>query len=380
MQRTILAAVIGLGLIAPAFALEHVVFEKDGARQRVSGKVLVTDQQGGVLLLSRDGKLRTIEKKDLIDRSRDDVPFKPLSQDALAAAVLADLPKGFEVYRTKHYVICHNTSQAYAAWCGALFERLHRNFINFWSRKGVKLHEPEFPLAAIVFADQQSYQKYAQWELGEAAAATFGLYSLHTNHITMYDLTSIDKLRRPGDRRLTSGQINAMLSRPAGERTTATIVHEATHQMAFNCGLQTRYADVPVWLSEGIAMYFETPDLKSRKGWTTIGAMNRVKLAAFKRYLPQRPAASLKSLLVTDARFRNTRQAAAAYAEAWALTYYLMKNKQTQRKLIGYLKMLGKKPRLEWDKPEQRLKEFEAAFGDIGKLDPLFLRKLKRLR
>ena len=42
--------------------------------------------------------------------------------------------------------------------------------------------------------------------------------------------------------------------------------------------------------------------------------------------------------------------------------------------------MLSKKPRLEWDKPDQRLKEFEAAFGDIGKLDPLFLRKLKRLR
>ena len=76
--------------------------------------------------------------------------------------------------------------------------------------------------------------------------------------MTMYDLTSIDRLRRPGDKRLTTAQINAMLSRPEGERTVATVVHEATHQMAFNCGLHTRYADIPVWVSEGIAMYFET--------------------------------------------------------------------------------------------------------------------------
>ena len=50
---------------------------------------------------------------------------------------------------------------------------------------------------------------------------------------------------------------------------TVTVIHEATHQIAFNCGLHTRYADNPLWLTEGMALYFETPDLRSRSGWRT---------------------------------------------------------------------------------------------------------------
>jgi hypothetical protein len=171
-----------------------------------------------------------------------------------------------------------------------------------------------------------------------------------------------------------------MLSRPEGERTVATVVHEATHQMAFNCGLHTRYADIPVWVSEGIAMYFETPDLKSASGWTTIGGVNRTRLAGFKSYLADRPAESLKSLLVNDNRFRNTKQAIDAYGEAWALTYHLMNNQRTQKQFIDYLKLLAKKERLAFAKPEERLREFEAAFGETAKLDDVFVRAIKRMQ
>lgn len=394
MPRICLSILALLLTTSPALPLDHVVFRKEGAKksgaktespinegaeQRASGKVLVTDDEGGVLLVSRDGTLRTIEKKDLVSRTSDSVEFKPYTQDEIAKLVLAELPDGFEAYRTANYVICHNTSKAYAAWCGGLFERLHRNFLNFWSRKGLELHDPEFPLVAIVFADQEGYQAHAKRELGEAAAATIGLYSLHTNRMTMYDLTSIDKLRRPGDRRLTSAQINEMLSRPDGHRTVATVVHEATHQMAFNCGLHTRYADIPVWVSEGIAVYFETPDLKSR-GWTTIGALNAGRLAAFKGSLPDRPGDSLKSLLVTDSRFRNAKEAPTAYAEAWALVYHLMNGQKTQQQFIDYLKMLAKKERLAFGTPEDRLREFEVAFGEVGKLDQTLVRVMGKLR
>ena len=72
----------------------------------------------------------------------------------------------------------------------------------------------------------------------------------------------------------------------------ATIIHEATHQLAFNCGMQNRYADIPLWLSEGIAIYFETPDLRNKRGWRSIGSVNRVRLAEFRRYLRSRPSDS----------------------------------------------------------------------------------------
>jgi len=46
------------------------------------------------------------------------------------------------------------------------------------------------------------------------------------------------------------------------------------------------------------------------------------RLAGFKTYLAQRPADSLKSLLVNDSRFRDTRQAVVPTAKpgAWSIT------------------------------------------------------------
>ena len=40
---------------------------------------------------------------------------------------------------------------------------------------------------------------------------------------------------------------------PDWERNVATIIHEATHQLAYNSGMQRRYADNPMWVSEGLA-------------------------------------------------------------------------------------------------------------------------------
>ena len=82
----------------------------------------------------------------------------------------------------------------------------------------------------------------------------------------------------------SAAHINQVLSQPAAERTVATIVHEATHQLAYNTGLQTRYAGNPMWVSEGIAVYFETPDLDSARGWRYIGAINRLHLNHFREY------------------------------------------------------------------------------------------------
>ena len=140
-----------------------------------------------------------------------------------------------------------------------------------------------------------------------------------------------------------------MLARPDAERMVATIVHEATHQLAFNCGLQNRYADIPVWLSEGMAIYFETPDLQSSTGWRTIGSVNRVRLQGFREYLPRRKSESLKTLLMDDDRMRDPRTALDAYAEAWALNYFLIR--QRPKQYVEYLKILEQKPPLAHLRP-----------------------------
>ena len=358
-------------------AVEHVVFRQNDEEVSVDGRLLVTAEDEGMLLVSADGALWTVEPDQLIKHTHDDEPMTPLTSEQLAARLKRELP-GFAIHNTQHYLICHNTSREYAQWCGALFERLYKAFTNYWSRKDFELHEPEFPLVAVVFANKDSYAAYSAKELSDAVNAIIGYYSLRSNRMTMYDLTGAAGLRRPGDKRSTAAQINQMLARPEAERTVATIIHEATHQIAFNCGLQTRYADIPTWLSEGLAIYFETPDLTSAKGWRTIGAVNQVRLAGFREYLARpRPADSLATLVSSDARLRDPKQSADAYAEAWALNYFLIR--QRPKQYMAYIKMLSEKKQLLWDDAETRLREFRQAFGDLDQLDADFVRQMSKV-
>lgn len=369
-------------LLAPraVLALDHVVYKKGEAEIRATGKALIEDGEGGVLLLGRDGSLHAVEKQHAVSHTKDDESFQPFTHDELAAQVLAELPGGFKAHQTKHYVICHNTSDVYAAWCGELFEQILKNFSTFWGHQGFELREPEFPLVAIVFADQESYQDFARKELGDAAASTIGLYSQHTNRMTMHDLTGVASLRGPGGRPASKTAIERLLARPGAERTVATVIHEATHQVAYNTGLQKRFADNPVWVSEGLAMYFETLKLGNRATWGTSRPVNPVRMKDFRAYLSSRPADSLKSLVSIDTRFTDLKQAAPAYGESWALVYYLMRNVETRKQFVAYLKRLAEKEPLAFDEPDARWAEFEDAFGDARELDEKFLKVMRKAK
>lgn len=383
-----LARAFGAALIAVQYwagaagdwaqANEQLRVRREGHEQTLTGRLVVEAKDGGLLVELPSGQLEAVQPDQLLERSADDEPFKPLSAEQVAHALLSELPDGFEIHRTAHFVICYRTSREYAQWCGSLFERLYKGFVNYWSRRGLVLHEPRFPLPAIVFGDRESYVQFARGELGEGAREIVGYYSLKTNRVTMYDLTGSSALRGAG-RRGSSAEINLLLSQPEAEGLVATIVHEATHQLAFNTGMQARFADIPAWVSEGLAVYFEKPDLKSAKGWSGIGGVHGDRLDQFREYLAVRPAESLTSLIVNDQRIRTPRTAVPAYAEAWALNYFLLQ--QRSKDYVAYLKVLQQKPPMVWDDPTTRLKEFRAAFGpDMQKLDTDFLRLIRRLK
>jgi len=380
--RTIVQTIVGLLLFSTisqsASAVDHVQFRHGDAQLDLSGRVLTELSQGGLLFQSDDGATWAIDPDQVIERRQDEAEFTPLSADEAGRRVLAELPPGFQIHKTNHYVICYDTSRVFAQWAGALFERLYMAFTNYWQRKGFEVVEPEFPLVAVLFADRQAYIKFAEPELGGAAPAVAGYYSIRTNRITTFDLTGLETLRQPGDRRATAAQINAMLARPQAERTVATIVHEATHQIAFNCGLQTRYSDIPLWVSEGIAVYFETPDLSSRSGWRNIGGVNWHRYEGFRRYIPKRPSDSLAALVTSDDKLRDPHTAGDAYSEAWALVYFLIRQRPDE--FHEYMRLLSAKPRLGRDEPGQRLEEFTRIFGPLDELDAEFLRYMSKVR
>ena len=68
-------------------------------------------------------------------------------------------------------------------------------------------------------------------------------------------------------------------------------------------------------------------------------------------------------MLADSRRFRDPRTAVDAYADAWALNYYLIKYEP--KAYTAYLKMLAEKPPLIEDDPQTRLAEFRKHFGDL---------------
>ena len=374
----LLCAAFCLAWAVPASAVDQVTFHRDGKTMEVTGRLLVEAQDGGLLVMARDGVIWAIPPDEQIKHTSDQQPFEPFTRDEIAKRLLAQLPRGFRVHPTTHYLIFYNTSPAYAQWCGSLFERLYGAFTNFWTRKGFELRQPEFPLVAVVFADKQSYMKFSRSELGDAAGSIIGYFGLTSNRMTMYDLTGVEAQGRFAGRNKTAAQINQILNQPEAARTVATIVHEATHQIAFNCGLHTRLSDCPRWFSEGIAMYFETPDLRSAKGWSGIGAVNGPRLDQFRQSLAARPADSLAMLLRDDAAFGDSKHMLDAYAQAWALTYFLIR--QHPKEYVAYLAMLSKKKPLLQDKPDERIDQFRKAFGELDSLDAEFLRYMAKRR
>jgi hypothetical protein len=358
---------------SPVEAMDHVTLRREGQTLYVDGRKVLDAQDGGVLFLARDGALWRILPTEMVKHTTDDMPFRAYPADQMTKSVMADLPKGFQVYQTLHYMIVYDTSQAYAHWCGMLFERLYMAFRNAWKNQGFELVEPEFPLVAIIFADKASYVKYSQKELGDAADSIYGYYNMESNRMVMYDLVGV-AASRPG-RSIGQAQINQFLASPNAPGTVSTIVHEATHQIAFNSGLHQRLSDCPKWFSEGIAMYCETPDLKGTKGWAGIGVVNRGRLAQFRQYLQQRPANSLKTLISGDERLTDPKQAVDAYAESWALTYYLIHKHPKQ--YVEYLRVLSRKQPLVYDEKATRVAEFEKQFGPLDELDADFLNYLQ---
>lgn len=378
LRTTILTALLG-SVCSASSAAERVRWQFHDREVEYFGQLLPVSSDQQQLLQTPDGVLWTINNDDLIRTAPADEAFEPLDTAELSVRLLEELPEGFEIYQTTHYLICYDTTKAYAQWCGSLFERLHMAFTNYWSRRGFDLHEPQFPLVAIVFADVNAYRDFARVEVGEAIDKIIGYYSLRTNRMTMYDLSGMSSARRPGDRRSTQKQINAILSRPNAEWTVATIIHEATHQIAFNTGLHTRYADIPLWVSEGIAVYFETPDLSGDRGWRTVDVVNPIRQRVFLKYLATRPPGSLQSLIQDDERFRNPRTASEAYAEAWALNYYLLRRHRDE--YLEYLQLLAEKQPLETTDPQKRLADFRKCLGnDLDALDEDFVRYMRDVR
>jgi hypothetical protein len=340
-------------------AFARVEIRDDKGRREIDGRIVIEAADGGLLLELPDQRWELFAPGSVVSRHPlpGDQPRE--SPRDLGRRVLAELPPGFDLHLTRHYVVCFNTSRDYAKWVASLFERLHEAFSNTWKTAGLDVASPDHPLIVVIFADRKDYETFATRDVGPAADRVVGYYNLASNRVTTFDLTGSDLLARRFGGRPPGRAGTEILASPEAAGLVATVVHEATHQVAFNCGLHRRLAPIPLWLSEGMATYFETPDLSSPRGWRGIGMVNRTRLDRFLATVRPGWAAGL---VAGDDAFRAAETAEDAYARAWALTHFLTQTRKQQ--FAAYLRTMAAKKPCADDSPDQRDRDFRAAFGE----------------
>ena len=354
---------------------DDATFKRKGKKQKLNGQIILTGDDGSALFQTPDGRLWVLQANELGNLVDNETHPVPLKNKELGKQLLEELPDGFKIHHAGNWVIAYSTETNYARWVGGLYNRLDRNFEKYWAKRKFKTKKPDFPLAVIIFGTRAEYDRYMKNELGVVAPALVAYYHLLSNRVAMFDLTSDKRFKAAGRKRT----ITDVLANPQALPMIATVIHEATHQLMFNNGMQVRMSDTPLWVNEGLAMYFETPDLKNSRGWRKIGEVNPMRLVDFLRSIPRRPPDALVSMLTSPDRFRDPKTGIDAYAEAWAFSYFLLE--KHEKEFVNYLKFLSEKPQQEFDSKETRLKEFKKFLGeDLRALEIEFLSFIETLR
>ncbi|MFN7840378.1 MAG: DUF1570 domain-containing protein [Pirellula sp.] len=348
----------------------RITYETAEGAKSITGE-LVAERPGlGHLLLGSDGVLVVVSPDQFESLEELSEPLSITPANELGGKVLEEMPVGSKFFTTDHYVVCYNTTETYARWNASLYEKRLTGFLKFWQSKGLKLQRPRFPLVAMIFATKDDYVAYAKQDF-EGSEGTFGYYHQSKNRLASYDLTGVEGVLPAGVKVNRDALLSTILSRPEAERTVSTVIHEASHQMAFNCGLQTRLGDNPLWLSEGLATFFETP--------AGIGKLNTFNYANLLQTLPGRPQNALATLLVDDSRLRNAETTTIAYAESWGLFHFLVN--ANPKAMVKYLTLIRKLPIGSPTDSKERLELFQACFGDdLEKLERDFLKHIRKIR
>ena len=307
-------------------------------------------------LLDRSGWLYEFPPKKVVSFKTVSRRFSPYSPSEFRAVLLKTLGNDYRVAGTTHYLVAHPRHLG-SEWADR-FERLYRSFVRFFSVRGFSLKKPEFLMTGIVCRNPAEFYQYSQEAENIAAGAFHGYYSLTSNRIALF---------RGGSHGGSKG---------LDPNVHSVIIHEATHQTAYNTGVHSRYYPPPLWLCEGLATSFEAPGVyDSSKYRTQKDRINQMRLEHYRKYvLPQQSPELLKTMVVSDELFR--RNPTAAYALAWSYTFYLLETRPTQ--YVQYLKITASGKPFTRATPKQRLVDFTRVFGsDWRFLNAKFVRFIK---
>ena len=230
--QVLAALLLALGVIDVSAAREPLISLRLG-EQRIEGTPLAWNTSK-VSLLARDGQVFEFAPDQAADYGVLAGEFRSYSQAEIRGQLLREFGQGFDVSGVGHYLVVHPAGQK-DQWA-MRFEDLYRSFVHYFTARGWRLSEPQFPLVAVVYPRQTDFLRKAAAEGVPPAAGLLGYYSPQTNRILMFDASGNSR----------DWTVNA-----------ETIVHEAAHQTAFNTGVHSRYGAQPRWVVEGVGTMFE---------------------------------------------------------------------------------------------------------------------------
>ena len=343
---------VGLGLLALSqvaaaqealHAMQTVKLER-GAKQYI-GALLAEDAENYVLL-QRDGRMKVVSRSGsshptpLLDR------FAPFTAQTMQEALKAEFGKAYEVSQTEHYLVVHPTGKA--RQCAAPFEEQYINARQYFEIRGVPTRNPDFPLVAVVLNTRGEFDRFLEnYQPENAHERVLGYYSPRSNRTITYDQSS----------------------GPSGQRNTKdTLIHEATHQIAFNTGIHSRFSPMPRWFTEGLATMFEAPGVHSSLTHPNLQQRFNKKWLSYVRSKSQ-PGEStgvLAELISSDELFRRNPER--AYGYSWALTFYLAETQP--EKYAQYVRRVSQRTSFRDYSSQARIEDVAKIFGnDLSDLE-----------
>jgi hypothetical protein len=223
----------------------------------------------------------------------------PPIPDALASY----MPKA-ERHASDHFLVVSDAPAAAIANTLNALERTRTSLLADLAQRGLPATDPGVRHLAILFSDEGAFRRFAREVDGQTLATTLGYYQPSGRRLQLFDPESTDavraadatiakneaaiKARQDAVNRMRGSRLSrqeaavaqrevdqarAKLASQRAQREAAVddslkvvVVHEATHQMLFECGAQSPTGLNPLWLAEGLAVGYETDDVRRPGG------------------------------------------------------------------------------------------------------------------
>ncbi|MCA9014499.1 MAG: DUF1570 domain-containing protein [Planctomycetaceae bacterium] len=363
--RTILSGVLlaGLCLIAetPVSAKPPSLIEMKTSNEVFVGKSIAHNDDIS-WMMDQTGRLFEVPLNKVTSYRRIEPEFQRLPLNKMKQQLQDEFGPIFEVISTRHYLICAPRGKAKAY--GGVFEDLYDSFSHYFALRGYQVKSPEFLMVTIIFPDRDQFFAYCKKDGVRASDGLLGYYHPHTNRTALFDqrtaTSSVERDQDPPENELAFSRVSTT-GKNLTEALRDTMIHEATHQVAFNTGLHSRVGENPRWVVEGLATTFESDELRAHTGGRdrSVSRINRNRLLWFTNYAQKRrEKESLRSFIRDERLFHAS--TLDAYAEAWALTFYLVETQPAR--YARYLKMISQRDPLKEYTADAREQDFKDAF------------------